>query len=160
MKPPSTFMFVRLRRSARMDPLNPMMSMAYTNRRPLLRWSIAPLEATSATAPKTIASPPATMCIGKSMESIRRCSRKCSTNKLVSVFLAAITSGHGVSCLGGVRWANMRDWPWLSAHELLAVAEIEIAKVIEGLCNLNPYYRPNWRRAVFDVRVQMPSRSG
>ncbi len=67
MTPPTTFGLVRLSRSARIDPLIPMVSIAYTNSRPLRRWRVAPFVASSATAPRMIASPPATICIGKSM---------------------------------------------------------------------------------------------
>ena len=45
----------------------PMTSMAQTNSSPLRRWVVPPFFTIKATAPRTIASPPAAMWIGKSM---------------------------------------------------------------------------------------------
>src|SRR5215218_9993259 len=66
MRPVNTFPSVGLLRNPRIEALKPMTSMAQTNSSPLRRWMVPPFFTTRATAPRTMASPPAAMWIGRS----------------------------------------------------------------------------------------------
>src|SRR5678815_2598633 len=55
-----------LRRNSSIDAVTPITTMALTNSRPLRRWTTPPFLTARATAPRSMASPPAAMWIGKS----------------------------------------------------------------------------------------------
>src|SRR5882672_4764756 len=67
MKPANTFPSVGLLRNPRIEAVNPITIVAQTNSSPLRRWMVPPFFTDRATAPRTMASPPAAMWIGKSM---------------------------------------------------------------------------------------------
>src|SRR3989442_2610134 len=75
MKPANTFPSVGLLRNPSIEAVNPMTIMAQTKSRPLRRWMVPPFFTDRATAPRTMASPPAAMWIGKSMLTLTIASR-------------------------------------------------------------------------------------